>query len=110
MARFFRVDGLPPAQHTAETRQILENGYRGKKSDFTRLAYLRFAENRGFEFSQEMVKFIPLRKYNQAAREKPERYPHVCAFWWLKALPEFRYISLSALQRLIICQSVPSSS
>ena len=99
-------------QHTEETRKIFDN-LNGSRSDFAREAILKFAKDRGFEqvtpdlvSDENRLKIEILEQSNERMKRKID-YSYIYAFWWLKLQPEFRYISLSELQRLIICQSSP---
>jgi hypothetical protein len=106
-------------QHTEETKAILDS-LNGSRSDFIREAILKFANDRGFE--QADLDFIGLFKSHEikleiktlvrsnARMKRKIDYGYIFAFWWLKSQSEFKYISLSALQRLIICQSSPSQT
>ena len=97
-------------QHTEETRKIFDS-LNGSRSDFAREAILKFAKGRGFEQAdpdlvsdKNKLKIEALERSNTRMKRKID-YGYIYAFWWLKLQPEFRYISLSELQRLIICQS-----
>ena len=97
-------------QHTEATKEILDS-LNGSRSEFIREAILKFAKGRGFEQAnpdlvsdKNKLKIEALKLSNKRMKRKIN-YSYIYAFWWLKLQPEFRYISLSELQRLIICQS-----
>ena len=99
-------------QHTEATKEILDS-LNGSRSDFIREAILKFANAKGFEqanfdFSNEIRLEIEALVRSNARMKRKIDYGYIYAFWWLKLQPEFRYISLSELQRLIICQSPPA--
>lgn len=103
----FRVALLPGVAHSSETMRILDNKI--PTSHLVREAILHKARKTNYQVSNGEKPYWLLSerwKRYQAAQSNSRYidYSYYLAFYWLKSLPKFRYISSGSLIRLVLVE------
>ncbi len=112
----FRIDPFGSVAHNEETLKMAGKMKSwGGWSSFVRIAIVKYAEDFDFDFLVNLKEYTVKPDYlndeqwqvfrTLVKSSKSVDYTYFLAFFWLKSLPEFRYINQSDLLRKIISES-----